>query len=99
MPELGDDVFFSSIGDLSRSLQAREFSALELTRAFVNRLERLGPRYNALALSLREQAERAARDVDDELKRGRVRGQLHGIPYGAKDLLSVAGQITSWGAK
>src|SRR6185369_4214033 len=52
-----------------------------------------------LALSLREQAVRDARDVDKELKRGRYRGPLHGIPFAVKDLISVAGQITTWGAK
>jgi aspartyl-tRNA(Asn)/glutamyl-tRNA(Gln) amidotransferase subunit A len=99
MPDLGDDIFFSSTGDLSRRLRAKEFSALELTRAFCDRLEKLGPRYNALALSLREPAIRKARDVDDDIKRARFRSALHGIPYAAKDLLSVAGQVTTWGAK
>ena len=70
-----------------------------MVRAFAERLEQLGPRYNALALPLPEQAIRAAKDVDKEIKRGRMRGPLQGIPYGAKDLLSFAGQITTWGAK
>src|SRR5580698_11415129 len=93
------DVFFNTIGELSARLRAKEFSAVELTRAFCDRLERFGPRYNALALSLREQAIRQARDVDDELKRGRTRGPLQGIPYGVKDLLAVQGHPTTWGAK
>src|ERR1700733_1411349 len=99
MAKLPDDVFFRSITQLSAGLRAKEYSALELTRAFCDRLERFGPRYNALALLLREQALRQARDVDDELKRGRFRGPLQGIPYGAKDLLAVKGHPTTWGAK
>src|SRR3984957_2873070 len=99
MATLPDDVFFASISELTTRLRAKEFSAVELTRAFCDRLERFGPRYNALALSLREQAIRQARDVDDELKRGRTRGPLQGIPYGVKDLLAVKGQPTTWGAK
>jgi aspartyl-tRNA(Asn)/glutamyl-tRNA(Gln) amidotransferase subunit A len=99
MPTFDDEVFFASIGELSRRLRAKEFSAVELTRAFCDRLEKLAPRYNALALSLREQAIRKARDVDDDLNRARHRSALHGIPYAAKDLLSVAGQVTTWGAK
>lgn len=95
----GDDVFFASIAELSTRLRAKEFSCVELTRAFCDRLERLGPRYNALALSLREPAIRQAKDVDDDLKRNRTRGPLQGIPYGAKDLLAVAGHPTTWGAK
>jgi aspartyl-tRNA(Asn)/glutamyl-tRNA(Gln) amidotransferase subunit A len=99
MPDISDDVFFSSIVEINRRLKAKEFSATELTRAFCDRLEKLGPRYNALALPLREQAMRKAKDVDDDIKRERFRSPLQGVPYGAKDLLNVAGQITSWGAK
>jgi len=97
--EIPADIFFSSISELSARLRKKEFSCVELTRAFCDRLERMGPRYNALALSLREQAVRQARDVDSDLKISRTRGMLHGIPYGAKDLLAVKKQPTTWGAK
>jgi len=93
------DVFFATIGELSARLRKKEFSAVELTRAFCDRLENVGPLYNALAHSLRKEALRKAHDVDDELKRNRLRGPLQGIPYGVKDLLSVKGHPTSWGAK
>ncbi len=99
MASFDDSIYFATIGELGAKLRAREFSALELARAFCDRLEKLGPRYNALAFSLREPTLRKARDVDDELKRGRFRGPLHGIPYGAKDLLSAAGHPTTWGAR
>ncbi len=99
MPDFIEDVFFAGISELHARLQAREFSAVELARAFADRMERAGPRYNALALSLRESAIRQARDIDDRIKHGRFRGPLEGIPYGAKDLLSVAGRPTTWGAR
>ncbi len=99
MPNFSDDIFFATIGELGAKLRARVFSAVELTRAFCDRLESLGPRHNALALSLREQAIRKARDSDDEFKHDRVHGPLEGIPFGAKDLLAVKGQPTTWGAK
>ena len=99
MAKVPDDVFFLSIPELNAKLQAREFSAVDLVRAFTDRLEQVGPRYNALALSLKETAIRAAKDVDTEMKRQRFRGPLQGIPYAAKDLLAVKGQITTWGAK
>ncbi len=99
MADFNDDIFFSPISELSAKLRAREFSAVELARAFCGRLEKLGPKYNALALSLRDDAVRKARDVDGEIKRGRLRGPLQGIPFGAKDLLSVALRPTSWGAR
>src|SRR5437868_10703345 len=99
MANFQDEFFFSTIGELGAKLKAREVSAVELTHAYCDRLERIGPRYNALALSLREQAVRQAKDVDGDLKRGRFRGPLQGIPYAVKDLISVANQITTWGAK
>jgi aspartyl-tRNA(Asn)/glutamyl-tRNA(Gln) amidotransferase subunit A len=97
--EIAPDIFFASISELSVKLRAKEFSCLELTRAFCDRLERIGPRYNALALSLREQAVRKARDVDRDLKIDRTRGSLQGIPYGVKDLLAVEKHPTTWGAR
>ena len=99
MAELGPEIFFATVVELGAKIAAKEVSAEELVRAFANRLEQLGPRYNALALPLPEQAIRAAKEVDKEIKRGRLRGPLQGIPYGVKDLLSFAGQITTWGAK
>jgi len=99
MADISNDIFFASISELGAKLRAKEFSCLELTRAFCDRFERLGPRYGALALSLREQAIRQARDVDDELKRGRTRGPLQGIPYGVKDLIAVKDHPTTWGAR
>lgn len=99
MPAVREDVFFSTISELNQRLRDREFSVVELTRAFAERLERLGPRYNALALSIRPEALRAAKEVDGDMKRDRLRGALQGIPFAAKDLLSYAGQPTSWGAK
>ena len=94
----GDDLFFSPLTELVARLRKREFSAVELTKAFSARLDTMGPHYNALALSLREQAIKKAKDVDSDLKRERYRSPLHGVPYGAKDLLSVAGRTTAWGA-
>jgi aspartyl-tRNA(Asn)/glutamyl-tRNA(Gln) amidotransferase subunit A len=99
MAAIPEDLFFATIGELNAKLTAREFSAVELARAFTARLEQLGPRYNALALPLTPQAIRKAEEVDKDIKRGRLRGPLQGIPYGAKDLLSYAGQPTTWGAK
>ena len=99
MAQLSSNVFFSTIPELNAKLVAKEFSAVELARAFVERLEQFGPRYNALALGLRQEAIRKAETVDADIKRGRLRGPIQGIPYGVKDLLSYAGQPTTWGAK
>jgi aspartyl-tRNA(Asn)/glutamyl-tRNA(Gln) amidotransferase subunit A len=93
------DLFFATIPELNALLVKREISAEEMAKAFADRLERLGPRYNALALPLPHEAIRRARLVDVELKHNRLRGHLQGIPYGVKDLISYAGQPTTWGAK
>jgi|CZKE01.1.fsa_nt_gi aspartyl-tRNA(Asn)/glutamyl-tRNA(Gln) amidotransferase subunit A len=99
MAAIGDDIFFATIPELNARIASKEVSAEELAHAFALRLEQLGPRYNALALPLTEQAIRQARTVDKDLKRGRTLGPLQGIPYGVKDLLSFAGKPTTWGAK
>jgi len=99
MAAIGAEVFFATIPELNARLVSKEISAEDLARAFANRLEQLGPRFNCLALPLPQQAIRRAKDVDKEIKRGRLRGPLQGIPYGVKDLISYAGQPTTWGAK
>src|ERR1700737_3667503 len=98
MASLPEDIFFASIGEIHGKLKAKEFSDVELIRAFTARMEQLGPRYNALALLLPQRAIKAAKAVDDDLKRERYRSPVQGVPFGAKDLLSVAGEITAWGA-
>jgi len=99
MASIPDEMFFASITEINQKLKSREFSAVELTKAFAERLERLGPRYNALALPLPEQAHRTARDVDGDIKRDRFRGPVQGIPFGAKDLLAFEKHPTTWGAR
>jgi aspartyl-tRNA(Asn)/glutamyl-tRNA(Gln) amidotransferase subunit A len=99
MAALPEDIFFASIGELGAKLRAREVSPVELTQAFCDRFERLGPRYNAIALSLRGQAIRQAREFEGDFKHDRARGPLHAIPFGVKDLLAVKGHPTTWGAK
>jgi len=99
MAAIGNEIFFATIPELNAKLTSKEVSAEELARAFAERLERVGPRYNALALPLVQEALRQAREVDKEIKRGRLRGPLQGIPYAVKDLLAYAKQPTTWGAK
>src|SRR6185312_15321777 len=90
---------FATISELNALLRSRQISARELASHFLNRLKSIGPKYNALALALDKLAKNDAKEVDDELKRERFRGPLQGIPYGAKDLLSVRDYPTTWGAK
>src|SRR3954447_22881676 len=94
-----NSIAFATIGELSAALRNREISSVELTKTLGRRLEKLGPEYNALAYSLVKQGHKSAKDADFDLKRERFRSPLQGIPYAVKDLISVAKQPTTWGAK
>src|SRR5262249_37194522 len=92
------DLAFASIPVLGRGLRAREFTSVELTEFFVERLDKLGPRWNAVVTVTRARALNEAAQADRDLSAGKDRGPLHGIPYGAKDLLATRGIPTTWGA-
>jgi aspartyl-tRNA(Asn)/glutamyl-tRNA(Gln) amidotransferase subunit A len=92
-------VAFRTIRELGGDLRAGRLSPVALAEACLHRLETLGSKLNAVVTLTRERALQQARRAEDELKAGRDRGPLHGIPYGAKDLLATSGGIpTTWGA-
>lgn len=94
-----EDVAFADIVTLQQLLTAKTLSSVELTRLYLDRLEKYGPVYNAVVSILHERALREARRADRERAAGRVRGPLHGIPYGVKDLLATPDAPTTWGAE
>src|SRR5207253_1714345 len=96
---LGDDILFGPIRDLADRLRTRRLSPVALTEAYLDRLQKIGPRLNAVVTLLRESALKEARAADEEIRAGKYRGILHGIPYGAKDLLATNGVPTTWGAE
>jgi aspartyl-tRNA(Asn)/glutamyl-tRNA(Gln) amidotransferase subunit A len=90
---------FRSIRELAEAVRTRKVSPVELAEVFLERLERLGPRYNAVVAITRQRALVEARRAEGEIATGGWRGPLHGIPYGVKDLLATGGGIpTTWGA-
>ncbi len=90
---------FRTVRELAEAVRSRRVSPVELTEAFLDRLETLGSRYNAVVTVTRQRALVEARRAEGEIAAGGWRGPLHGIPYGAKDLLATAGGIpTTWGA-
>jgi len=95
---LSDDILFSSITELAKLLKPRKISPVELTESYLARLEKYGERLGAVATVMRESALTEARAAESEIRRGRYRGLLHGIPYGAKDLLATTNAKTTWGA-
>jgi aspartyl-tRNA(Asn)/glutamyl-tRNA(Gln) amidotransferase subunit A len=92
------DVLFRPVRELSELVRARQVSPVELAEFYLDRLERIGPRYNAVVTVMREHALGRRGAPRDEIAAGRWRGPLHGIPYGAKDLLATAAAPTTWGA-
>jgi aspartyl-tRNA(Asn)/glutamyl-tRNA(Gln) amidotransferase subunit A len=94
-----DDLAFSDIVALQRLLTARTISSVELTELYLKRLEQHGHVFNAVVTILHDRARREAKRADAERARGRVRGPLHGIPYGVKDLLATPDAPTTWGAQ
>jgi aspartyl-tRNA(Asn)/glutamyl-tRNA(Gln) amidotransferase subunit A len=92
------DVLFTPLRELGGLLKTRKLLPVELAELYLERLERLGPKYNAVVTVMREHALSQARRAEGEIAAGLYRGALHGIPYGAKDLLATAGAPTTWGA-
>src|SRR5215469_14607521 len=99
MPATSQDLLFLPISDLSARIQSKKLSPVDLTKAFLDRSEKLGPRFNAYARLTPDLAMEQAEAAQKEIARGHYRGPLHGIPYAAKDLLTVKGVPTTWGAK
>jgi len=95
---LDPGVFFLPVAELAARIRARRLRPTDLVAGCLDRLERLGPRYNAVATLMREPALAEARVAELELAAGHDRGPLHGIPYGVKDLLATRGVPTGWGA-
>jgi Asp-tRNA(Asn)/Glu-tRNA(Gln) amidotransferase A subunit family amidase len=96
---VSESPLFLPVRQLAELVRARRVSPVALAETFLDRLERLGPTYNAVVTVTRERAMAEARRAEREIAGGRYRGPLHGIPYGAKDLLATSGGIpTTWGA-
>jgi Asp-tRNA(Asn)/Glu-tRNA(Gln) amidotransferase A subunit family amidase len=95
----GEDVLYLSVRELSERIRSRRMSPVELTEGYLDRSERIGAKLNAYAVVTRDLALREARQAEREIKAGKYRGPLHGIPYAAKDLLAVKGYPTTWGAR
>jgi len=89
---------FTPLRELAELVRTRKVSSQALTELFLGRLERLDSKLHCVVTLTKERALAQAREADRELAAGRYRGLLHGIPWGAKDLLAVKGYPTTWGA-
>ena len=97
-PASDEDLAFLSAGELSDLLAARKVSSMELTRVYLERIRRFDPLLECAVTVTEELALAQAAEADRERAAGRVRGPLHGIPWGAKDLVAVPGYRTTWGS-
>ena len=94
-----DQLVYEPISRLSRLLESREVSPVELVGQFLERIERLNPTLNAYITVMAEGAKQAARASENDLKDGRNRGLLHGIPLSIKDMFATRGVRTTAGSK
>jgi len=98
-PPGDEELAFTPVHLLARWVHSRQVSSVRLTELALARLERYQPQLNCTITLVREEALAEAEAVDHEIARGKYRGPLHGIPFGAKDLLDTAGVRTTWGAE
>ncbi len=89
---------FQTITELGAALRKQETTPTELTRMYLERLDTVGRRFNAVVTLTEERALREAQLAEAEIAAGYDRGPLHGIPYGVKDLVATQDYPTSWGA-
>jgi Asp-tRNA(Asn)/Glu-tRNA(Gln) amidotransferase A subunit family amidase len=94
-----DDLAFATVPQLAELIRTRKISSTELTKMYLVRLKRFGPKLLCVVTLTEDLALKQAAAADDEIKRGKYRGPLHGIPWGAKDLFATKGIKTTWGAE
>ena len=92
-----EDVAFWPVTKLAQLIKLRQVSSLELTEMYLSRLERLNPTLNCVVTLMPERARAQAEKADSEIESGNYRGLLHGIPWGAKDIIAAKGYRTTWG--
>ena len=93
-----EELAYAPVTQLSDLVRSRKVKPSELTDMYLSRLKRLDPQLHFVVNLTEERARAQAKEMDAEISRGKYRGPLHGIPWGAKDLLAVKGYPTTWGA-
>ena len=98
LPSNINDLAFYTIGELAELIRTKQISATELTNFFLERLKKYDPTLHCVISLTEERALKQAKLMDEEIAQGKYRGLLHGIPFGAKDLLAAKDYKTTWGA-
>ncbi|MGI8836795.1 MAG: amidase [Pyrinomonadaceae bacterium] len=94
-----EDLAFATVPQLATLIRLRKISPVELTKMYLARLKKYGPKLNCVVTLTEELALTQATEAEREIKAGKYRGPLHGIPWGAKDLFATKGIKTTWGAE
>ena len=94
-----EELAFATVPHLAELIRTRKITSTELTKMYLARLKRFGPKLLCVVTLTEDLALKQAADADAEIKRGKYRGALHGIPWGAKDLFATKGIKTTWGAE
>ncbi len=98
VPSNLEDLAFATVRDLAELIRTRKVTSLALTQMYLTRLKRYDPKLHFVISLTEDRALAQAKAADAEIAAGKYRGPLHGIPWGAKDLLAVKGYPTTWGA-
>ncbi|HKO98857.1 MAG TPA: amidase [Pyrinomonadaceae bacterium] len=94
-----EDLAFATVPQLATLIRARRVSPVELTKMYIARLKKYGPKLNCVVTLTEDLAMTQAAEAEREIKSGKYRGPLHGIPWGGKDLFATKGIRTTWGAE
>ena len=94
-----EQIAFATVRQLAEMLRLRKTTSADLTKLYLARLRRYDPQLHFVVTYTEDRAMKQAAAADREIAAGKYRGPLHGVPWGAKDLLSVAGYPTTWGAR
>jgi Asp-tRNA(Asn)/Glu-tRNA(Gln) amidotransferase A subunit family amidase len=94
-----EDLAFATVPQLAELIRTKKVSSVELTTMYLSRLKKYAPKLLCVVTLTEDLAMKQAQAADDDLKRGKYRGPLHGIPWGAKDLFATKGIKTTWGAE
>ncbi|CAD5273395.1 MULTISPECIES: amidase [unclassified Imperialibacter] len=97
-PAADEELAFMSIGELAELIRTKQISSLELTQFYIDRIKKFDPQLHAIVTLMEDYALEKAANADKEISQGNYKGLLHGIPFGAKDLLAKKGFKTTWGA-
>ncbi len=98
VPKNLDDLAFASVRELAELVRTKKVSSIALTEMYLGRLKKNDPALKFVVTLTEERARAQAKKADEEIAAGKYRGPLHGLPWGAKDLLSTKGYRTTWGA-